>query len=129
MQTMEKDEVEDRKRLLARLEKEREILQILEEVSRHLYTHLLLGSLSEYCFSGGHDISSDVLYQHFAVSVPIHVPSVDSKIISSYSYFIVLYKMGYNTFQNKHHRHLIMPDTVSLSSVPVTPPMLIMVPQ
>ena len=33
MQTMEKDEVEDRKRLLARLEKEREILQILEEVS------------------------------------------------------------------------------------------------
>ena len=34
MQTMEKDEVEDRKRLLARLEKEREILQILEEVSR-----------------------------------------------------------------------------------------------
>ena len=91
MQTMEKDEVEDRKRLLARLEKEREILQILEEVSRHLYTHLLLGSLSEYCFSGGHDISSDVLYQHFAVSVPIHVPSVDSKIISSYSYFIVLY--------------------------------------
>ena len=129
MQTMEKDEVEDRKRLLARLEKEREILQILEEVSRHLYTHLLLGSLSEYCFSGGHDISSDVLYQHSAVSVPIHVPSVDSKIISSYSYFIVLCKMGYNTFQNKHHRHLIMPDTVSLSSVPVTPPMLIMVPQ
>ena len=129
MQTMEKDEVEDRKRLLARLEKEREILQILEEVSRHLYTHLLLGSLSEYCFSGGHDISSDVLYQHFVVSVPIHVPSVDSKIISSYSYFIVLCKMGYNTFQNKHHRHLIMPDTVSLSSVPVTPPMLIMVPQ
>ena len=129
MQTMEKDEVEDRRRLLARLEKEREILQILEEVSRHLCTHLLLGSLSEYCFSGGHDISSDVLYQHFAVSVPIHVPSVDSKIISSYSYFIVLYKMGYNTFQNKHHRHPIMPDTVSLSSVPVTPPMLIMVPQ
>ena len=31
---MEKDEVEDRKRLLARLEKEREILQILEEVRR-----------------------------------------------------------------------------------------------
>ena len=91
MQTMEKDEVEDRKRLLARLEKEREILQILEEVSRHLYTLATRQPLRIYCFSGGHDISSDVLYQHFAVSVPIHVSSVDSKIISSYSYLIVLY--------------------------------------
>ena len=128
MQTMEKDEVEDRKRLLARLEKEREILQILEEVSRHLYTHLLLGSLSEYCFSGGHDISSDVLYQHFAVSVPIHVPSLIQRL-SHHIHMLLLYILGCNTFKNKDHLHLIMPDTVSLSSVPVTPPMLIMVPQ
>ena len=79
---MEKDEVEDRKRLLARLEKEREILQILEEVRRqsgHICTDTC-HYLAEYCFSGGH---ADLhLSQHFNVSVPIHVPTVNSKIIT-----------------------------------------------
>ena len=107
MQTMEKDEVEDRKRLLARLEKEREILQILEEVSRHLYTHLLLGSLSEYCFSGGHHISSDVLYQHFAVSVPIHVSSLIQRL-SHHIHILLIFIVGCNTYRNKHFEHVLV---------------------